>query len=163
MFVGADDFMDKVFSMLIEYNQLFRELDNLYHNYAKSCGLSDSTLWILYSIYEDKEIHTQKDLCESWSYSKQTVNSSMKNLIANGYIKLTALSENRKNKQMILTESGEELVQRFIAPLMNAEQNAFSRLSSDEQNKFLKLTKKHVDLLQAEIFNLISDNNTNDV
>lgn len=163
MFAGADDFMDKVFSMLIEYNQLFRELDNLYHNYAKSCGLSDSTLWILYSIYEDKEIHTQKDLCESWSYSKQTVNSSMKNLIANGYIKLTALSENRKNKQMILTESGEELVQRFIAPLMNAEQNAFSRLSSDEQNKFLKLTKKHVDLLQAEIFNLISDNNTNDV
>lgn len=87
----------------------------------------------------------------------------MKNLIANGYIKLTALSENRKNKQMILTESGEELVQRFIAPLMNAEQNAFSRLSSDEQNKFLKLTKKHVDLLQAEIFNLTSDNNTNDV
>lgn len=163
MFAGADDFMDKVFSMLIEYNQLFRELDNLYHNYAKSCGLSDSTLWILYSIYEDKEIHTQKDLCELWSYSKQTVNSSMKNLIANGYIKLTALSENRKNKQMILTESGEELVQRFIAPLMNAEQNAFSRLSSDEQNKFLKLTKKHVDLLQAEIFNLISDNNTNDV
>lgn len=163
MFAGADDFMDKVFSMLIEYNQLFRELDNLYHNYAKSCGLSDSTLWILYSIYEDKEIHTQKDLCESWSYSKQTVNSSMKNLIANGYIKLTALSENRKNKQMILTESGEELVQRFIAPLMNAEQNAFSRLSSDEQNKFLKLTKKHVDLLQAEIFNLTSDNNTNDV
>lgn len=163
MFAGADDFMDKVFSMLIEYNQLFRELDNLYHNYAKSCGLSDSTLWILYSIYEDKEIHTQKDLCESWSYSKQTVNSSMKNLIANGYIKLTALSENRKNKQMVLTESGEELVQRFIAPLMNAEQNAFSRLSSDEQNKFLKLTKKHVDLLQAEIFNLISDNNTNDV
>lgn len=163
MFAGADDFMDKVFSMLIEYNRLFRELDNLYHNYAKSCGLSDSTLWILYSIYEDKEIHTQKDLCESWSYSKQTVNSSMKNLIANGYIKLTALSENRKNKQMILTESGEELVQRFIAPLMNAEQNAFSRLSSDEQNKFLKLTKKHVDLLQAEIFNLISDNNTNDV
>ncbi len=163
MFAGADDFMDKVFSMLIEYNQLFRELDNLYHNYAKSCGLSDSTLWILYSIYEDKEIHTQKDLCESWSYSKQTVNSSMKNLIANGYIKLTALSENRKNKQMVLTESGEELVQRFIAPLMNAEQNAFSRLSSDEQNKFLKLTKKHVDLLQAEIFNLTSDNNTNDV
>ena len=163
MFAGADDFMDKVFSMLIEYNQLFRELDNLYHNYAKSCGLSDSTLWILYSIYEDKEIHTQKDLCESWSYSKQTVNSSMKNLIANGYIKLTALSENRKNKQMILTESGEELVQRFIAPLMNAEQNAFSRVSSDEQNKFLKLTKKHVDLLQAEIFNLTSDNNTNDV
>ena len=163
MFAGADDFMDKVFSMLIEYNQLFRELDNLYHNYAKSCGLSDSTLWILYSIYEDKEIHTQKDLCESWSYSKQTVNSSMKNLIANGYIKLTALSENRKNKQMVLTESGEELVQRFIAPLMNAEQNAFSRLSSDEQNKFLKLTKKHVDLLQAEIFNLTSDNYTNDV
>lgn len=155
--------MDKVFSMLIEYNQLFRELDNLYHNYAKSCGLSDSTLWILYSIYEDKEIHTQKDLCESWSYSKQTVNSSMKNLIANGYIKLTAFSDNRKNKQMVLTESGEKLVQRFIAPLMNAEQNAFSRLSGDEQNEFLKLTKKHVNLLQAEIFNLTSDNNTNDV
>ena len=141
--------MDKVFSMLIEDNQLFRELDNLYHNYAKSCGLSDSTLWILYSIYEDKEIHTQKDLCESWSYSKQTVNSSMKNLIANGYIKLTALSDNIKNKQMVLTESGEKLVQRFIAPLMNAEQNAFSRLSGNEQNEFLKLTKKHINLLQA--------------
>lgn len=143
-----------VLSQLIEFNQLYKELDHLYHNYAKECGLSDSTLWILYSIYESKGIYTQKNLCELWSYSKQTINSALKNLEKNGFITLEYMTENKKNKQIVLTDSGNELIEQFIKPLMEAEQNAFRKMSDEERNKFLQLTKKYLDLLEEEISDL---------
>lgn len=146
--------MNDIFSQLIEFNQLYKELDRLYHNYAKDCGLSDSILWILYSIYESKGIYTQKNLCELWSYNKQTVNSALKNLEANGFITLEAIPDNRKNKQIILTDSGNELIEQFIKPLMEAEQNSFRKMDNNERNEFLRVTKKYIDLLQAEISDL---------
>lgn len=146
--------MNDIFSQLIEFNQLYKELDRLYHNYAKDCGLSDSILWILYSIYESKGIYTQKNLCELWSYNKQTVNSALKNLEANGFITLEAIPDNRKNKQIILTDSGNELIEQFIKPLMEAEQNSFRKMDDNERNEFLRVTKKYIDLLQAEISDL---------
>lgn len=143
-----------VFSQLIEYNQLYKELDHLYHNYAKDCGLSNSTLWILYSIYETKGNYTQKNLCELWSYSKQTINSALKNLEKSGFIKLESIPDNRKNKQIVLTDLGNELTEQFIKPLIEAEQNAFRKMSDDERDEFLRLTKKYLDLLDKEISNL---------
>lgn len=143
-----------VFSQLIEYNQLYKELDHLYHNYAKDCGISDSILWILYSIYERKENYTQKNLCELWSYSKQTINSALKNLEKNGFITLESTPDNRKNKQIVLTDLGNEFIEQFIKPLIEAEQNVFREMSYNERDEFLRLTKKYLDLLDKEISNL---------
>ena len=31
------------------FNQLYKEIDEIYHVYAKKCNLSDSALWLFYS------------------------------------------------------------------------------------------------------------------
>ena len=142
---------DAIFSKLSIYNQLFKELNQLYDNYAKSSGLSDTMFWILYSIQERPEAYTQKEFCDIWSYSRQTVNSALKNLEQQKLIELIPSPDNRKNKHIFLTPSGERLVMNVIVPLMEAEERAFSKLGEENLDKFLKLTQEHIDLLGLEI------------
>lgn len=147
---------DEIVEQLVWYNRVYKEIDELYHNYAKGYGLSDSAFWMLYSLMErmllKKEgAYTQKELCDDWSFSRQTVNSALKSLEMQGIIMLAAIEGNRKNKEILLTEKGEEIVKRSIIPLMEAEQEAFSKMGDSDRFKFLKLTQKYKDLLKEEL------------
>lgn len=142
---------DKIIDQMILYNQLAKELDGLYHLYARKSGLSDTAFWILYSVEESQSVYTQKELCEAWSYSRQTVNSALKKLVSQGMIELKPLADNRKNKQIILTETGKELVAKVISPLIEAEKSGFIRLGDQDADEFLRLTKKYLDLFHEEI------------
>lgn len=140
-----------IFEKSIMYNQLFKELDQLYRNYAKNSGLSDTMFWILYFIQEHKEAYTQKELCDLWFYSKQTVNSALKNLEGQNLIKLIPSPNNRKKKQIFLTPSGKELASEIIVPLMKAEESALSKMGEKNLDEFLRLTKEHIGLLNIEM------------
>lgn len=54
---------------LAVFNQAHKKMNVLYHNYAKSAGMSDAAFWLLYSLYEHGRPCTQKDLCGSWFYA----------------------------------------------------------------------------------------------
>lgn len=62
------------------FNKICKETNVIYHNYASSKGVSDTTFWILYSIYYYGEGITQTDICEEWFYSAQTINSALKSM-----------------------------------------------------------------------------------
>ena len=143
--------MDSINEQMVEFNQIYKIIDDTYHNYAKSCDLSDTAFWILYSVWENKEAYTQKELCETWSYSRQTVNSALKNLEGEGIIQLLHELDNKKNKQIILTKRGKALAEKIIVPLMKAEKNSFANLSEEERALFLKLMKKHSELFREEV------------
>ena len=40
----------KSFAQITLYNQLIKEMDDLYRVYAKNCNLSETAFWILYCI-----------------------------------------------------------------------------------------------------------------
>lgn len=143
--------MDSINEQMVEFNQIYKIIDDTYHNYAKSCDLADTAFWILYSVWENKEAYTQKELCETWSYSRQTVNSALKNLEGEGIIQLLHELDNKKNKQIILTKRGKALAEKIIVPLMKAEKNSFANLSEEERALFLKLMKKHSELFREEV------------
>lgn len=136
---------------MILYNQFSKELDGLYHLYARKSGLSDTAFWILYSVEESQSVYTQKELCEDWSYNRQTVNSALKKLVEQEIIELRPLPGNRKNKQIVLTASGKALVAEIISPLIEAERNSFLKLGEEDGEEFLRLTKSHLELFHREI------------
>lgn len=142
---------DKITGKMILYNQFSKELDGLYHLYARKSGLSDTAFWILYSVEESQSVYTQKELCEDWSYSHQTVNSALKKLVEQEIIELRPLPGNRKNKQIVLTASGKALVAEIISPLIEAERNSFLKLGEEDGEEFLRLTKSHLELFHREI------------
>ena len=44
----------KSFAQITLYNQLIKEMDDLYRVYAKNCNLSETAFWILYCIRTEK-------------------------------------------------------------------------------------------------------------
>ena len=133
------------------FNQLYKEMDEIYHQYAKRQGISDTALWLLYSLYEDGAGYTQRELCSAWHYPPQTINSALKNLVNQGYIQLKPVEGNQKNKRIALTETGKELMREVISPLIQAEKRTFQRLEKSERDTLLSLTHKYVSLLKGEV------------
>lgn len=138
-------------TQLTEFNQVHKEIDIVYHNYAKDSGLSDTAFWILYSVLEHNGSFTQRELCNDWSFTPQTVNSALKDLEKRNIITLESVPGNRKNKWIKLTEEGKALANLSVIPLMQAEWDSFTALTEDERNLLLSTTQKHISILRDRI------------
>lgn len=136
------------------FNQLYKEMDIVYHNYAKSCGLSDMAYWILYSMAESDEYFTQRDFCKEWFCAPQSVNSALKDLEKKDIIFLESAEGNKKNKLIKPTENGKRFMERMIVPLMEKECESFGTLSKDECAMMLDTTKKYINALKQKVSDL---------
>ena len=90
-------------------NQNDKILDELYHSYAASVHLSDTAFWILYIAWTQGDGCTQKEICDSWSYSRQTINTALKNLERRGILCLKTAEGNRKTKRIYFSPEGKSL------------------------------------------------------
>ena len=142
---------DPIAAQLAAFNQLYKEMDEIYHVYAKEQGISDTVFWILYSLYENNSSYIQKELCSEWHYPPQTVNSALKSLEKQGIISLEAVPGNKKNKLVSLTEHGLTLTRRVIARLTDAERNAILSMTADERRTLLSLTEKYTEFLRRHV------------
>lgn len=138
-------------SCLETFNQIYKEMDIVYHDYAKACGLSNMAYWILYSVAESDEYFTQRDFCNNWFFAPQTVNSALKDLEKKDIIYLEPAPDNRKNKLIKPTENGKNLIERIIMPLIQVECESFHSLSEEECKQMLATTKKYVSALREKV------------
>lgn len=86
-----------------------KEQDHIYHNTAVRYGLSDTDMWILYSVYTAPGTVTQQELCRQCFFPKQTVNTAIARFCKNGYASLEAIPGTRNQKKILLTDKGTEL------------------------------------------------------
>lgn len=150
----------KSFAQITWYNLMIKEMDDLYRIYAKHSNLSETAFWILYCVRErEQEPFTQREICEYWFYTPQTVNSALKHMTEEGLLILRTEEGNRKNKRIYLTEKGKETVERFVVPLMDAERRALAGLGEQETEVFLRTMKKHTELFRREIEELTRQEN----
>lgn len=138
-------------SQLKMFNQIYKEMDNVYHNYAKNSGLSDMAYWILYSMAEEEKPFTQRDFCKNWSFAPQSVNSALKDLENKGIISLEPVPGNKKNKWICLTAEGENFMSRVVTPLIVKECETFEALSQEESELMLSLTQKYLCILKDNV------------
>lgn len=129
---------------LRDYNQMIRENDRMYHEVAKSMGLSDCAMWILYTLRTEEAALSLSSLGDLLCYAKQTLHSALKGLEADGYITLSPAVDKRR-KQIVLTEEGYQLAQRTVDQLIDAEDSAIHALTPQEQRALLALLRKLTD------------------
>lgn len=137
---------------MAEFNRLYKETDNIYTRYAAAQGISTTTLCVLYSLYISISPCTQSQLAEDWGIPVQTINSCLKAMEKSGAVRMEFADGSRKNKRILLTESGGEMVERIIAPLVAAENRALDALNPGERRQLMELTRKHNSLLQDFLF-----------
>lgn len=136
---------------LASFNRIQKEYDTVYHDYARSVGLSDAAFWVLYSIATSSEELTQRELSTSWFFPVQTVNSALSSLVKTGWLTLESIAGNHKSKRICITPAGETAIQRFIRPLVAAEDRALSRFGREDYESYLGMTKRHVTFLKEEL------------
>lgn len=126
-----------------QFNRLYKELDDIYHEIALAIGISDSALAVLYVVCTLGDGCLQKDICREAYVSKQTISSSVRNLERNGFL---YLEKSGRDKHICLTEKGRQFVERKIRPVVDMENGAFLEMEPEERAEFIRLSQKYVDL-----------------
>ena len=135
--------MDRnAYQMLIAFNRETKKLDDVYRSAAKSCGISECAFWILYTLRVEEKSFTQAEICEFLIEPKQTVNSALKKLEAEGCLTLSAGADQR-SKRVCLTEKGERFVKAHVDRVPEAEAAALGAMTAAERDELIRLTGRY--------------------
>ena len=148
--------MDPIsYQTLMAYNKEMKKLDDVYRNAAKTCGMAECAFWILYTLRVEEKSFTQAEICEFLVEPKQTVNSALKKLVAEGYLALSSGADQRC-KLVQLTPKGEALARTRIDRIPEAEAAALRAMSPDDRAAFLRLTRQYRLLFEQQLRTLSS-------
>ena len=122
-------------------NHLQCEMGVVYHEMSHLCGLSDSTMQILYTICNfDEESCLLHDICRLTGLPKQTINSALRKLENEDIIFLEAA--NAKNKRVFLTQKGKQL---------SSENRILADWGPETSEQYLALNERYLKCLQKEL------------
>ena len=130
-------------------NYLTTEMDALYHLSSLKLGITDSVSFVLYSIYDAGNECLLSEIYKNSGISKQTVNSAIRGLEADGMLYLE--QHNGRAKKVLLTDRGIEFARRTAARLMQAEMDAFDSWSEEEIDSYIRLLEKYLDCFRVQI------------
>lgn len=119
--------VEEIKSYVNRFNELYKKCNNLYRSVARQLNISECALWILSSLAVTDTPLTQSNLGQQLSQPRQTIHSAIKTLESKEIIQLVALEGNQKEKQVVLTNLGEQYVQSNIMPVLEAERAIFAR------------------------------------
>ena len=141
--------MKKYVSEIKRINYLTNELDALYHKSALKLGIADSVCIVLYTIYDSGNECLLTEIYKQSGISKQTVNSAIRGLEADGILYLQ--HHTGRSKKVILTDKGKEYVQRTSARLQQAEMDAFDTWTEEEISTYIRLMEKYAECFRLQI------------
>ena len=98
-------------------------LDGVYWKISKLSGVKENLFWLLY-VLDDGEFHSQKQICEDWSFPKTTINTLIKECESDGYITLKNIPGKKRELQICLTEKGLLYAQEVLKPVYEIENKA---------------------------------------
>lgn len=135
--------MDNIAEYIQEYCSCLHEWDAAFEDYAKSVGLSYTSLCILDAIYETDGC-TQKQLCSLCFLPKQTANAAVTGFYDKGWLRMRELPEDRRNKALHLTELGRSEAGHILSRLRDCDRIAMGSLTESEQEQLLSLTRRYM-------------------
>lgn len=143
-----------------EFNFLYKELDDLYHEAALAAGISDSAFTIFYAIAALGDGCLQKDIADKFCISRQTINSSVKKLERENYLVLK--HGKKRDMHLFLTPKGQQFTEQRIAPIIEAENTAFCAMTPEDTREFLRLSRKYITLFREEVRKYLPPSGTAD-
>ena len=132
-----------------EYLRIYFKLNAQYEAYAKSLGVSYSTLSALRIIFEHDGNCTQRTICEYTFLPKQTVNAIVTGLLHHGTIRMVELDSDRRQKVIHFTDKGRAFAFEVIQKIKNAESKAMESLDENQSTAMLAAAKLYVERLRG--------------
>lgn len=130
------------------FNHLLGEMDAVYHEMGLKLGMPDSAMIVLYTICDSGEHCLLQDICRRSGLSKQTVNSALRRLEADGILYLEPAGS--KAKRVCLTESGKGFADQTAGQIIKAENEIFDSWHQEDVDKYLELTEAFLAALREK-------------
>ena len=141
--------MIKLNSEILRFNNLISEISALYHEASVKLGISDSSMQILYTVCSSESDCIISDVCRMTGISKQTVNSSLRNMEKNGILYLEQCGG--RKRIIRLTEKGQQLADKTARKLIEVENRIYAKWSTDDKEQYIALTKKYLKMFREEL------------
>lgn len=132
---------------LRRFNRLVGETDAVYHELANRLGLSDSAFQILYTLRAEGGACPLRDICTFSGLTKQTVNSSLRKLEAEGSVMTE--SSGARHKTVTLTTKGAELAEKTVAKVIEIENEILGSWPAEDLEKYIRLTEEFLVSVRA--------------
>ena len=139
----------KIYDKVHLINHIISEMESLYHQVSLKMGISDSVSIVLYTIHVTEGICLLSNIYKKSGISKQTVNSAIRRLEDEGILYLE--QHTGRSKKIILTEMGNEYINKTVAKLYEAEVQAFESWTKEEINTYVNLMEKYKDCFREKI------------
>lgn len=131
------------------FSYLTSEIDSAYHAAALKCGVSDSAMRILYTICLYGDRCALGEIVHLSGISKQTINSSLRKLEAEGAVYLEHLGG--KRKMVCLTSSGKQLAADSALRILKIENDIFHSWSQKEREIYISLLEKFLTAFKEKV------------
>lgn len=112
-------------------NAVWTRSNALYAKAAALLGVGYPEMMVLYALETMGEL-TQKEIVERFGMQKQTVNSVVRALTKRGMLQLVAGRADKREKLLVLTDSGKAYAHTIISPLRRIEDKLYETIGEDK-------------------------------
>ena len=138
---------------LKQLNGMLCEIDSIYQSLLATKNVSDSEFVVMIAILSLGEGCLQKDIAETSYMSKKTINSTIKKLEKEGFIKLKA--GKYPNMHIYLTPKGKEHIKENVIPIIEVEERVLNGISEDEFERLILGSAKYISIFKNQVANFI--------
>ena len=114
--------------MFAQFHKHWTEINAAYERYARELGVSYSALQALCVTYNSDAPVTQRMICEATHLPKTTVHAIVAGFVKQGYVELRDMAEDRRQKNICLTEAGYAYAKPIMGHMSRSEMQAFEML-----------------------------------
>ena len=107
-------------------------------------------LMVLYTLLSDTPL-TQKNIVEEVGLVKATVNTVIRDLKKRDYVVLTASKTDRREKYILLTDSGRKYAEETVSPLLDAEERITRMIGKDRMQQMIDTMELFNILFEKEL------------
>lgn len=129
-------------SALRRNNYLISEINARYHDACVKLGLSDSAMMVFYTLLCEGDSCPLRTIYHDFGVSKQTINSALRHLEAQGHIQLQA--DSGLKKLVSFTPQGKALAERTVGKIIALENDIFSTWPQEDVEKYNALTQRYL-------------------
>ena len=124
-------------------------IDEVYYVFARRLGIKENTLALLYAL-DDGRPHSQTEISSSWLIPKTTINTSVHELMKEGYVTLLPESGSRE-KIVCLTDRGKDYARAVLTSVYEAERAAMDCSAGRYSTEFVEAIRYFADCLWDEM------------
>ena len=129
-----------------------KKINHAYEVWAVAHGLTLYELQLYYEMLKSgEEAVTQRDLCQKMDAPKTSINSIIKKQLNTGYIEMQTNPQNKREKIISLTSSGQDFAKALIEPLLHYEEEAAAMLSDEEMDAAIAAQSQFAEILLQKV------------